>query len=166
MLNSPSHSLRRSIVATILTAIYLMIALSPLASLAMHSKTVAHALTNQCSGDCNICGCSPESMASKTCCCSKKREQEAHAHDVDDQDGTPDCCKKKPVGTKAVIASCGCPCGNTKPMTLSGGIAYEILPYYFTEQFQPSHSATHYSDRSHLLTSRHAEPPDPPPRRA
>lgn len=169
MIKQSLHTLRRprrTFVATALTVIYLMISLSPLASLAMHSKTVTHAMTGECSGDCDICGCSPESRASKTCCCSKKMAQEAHAHDVDDHDGTPDCCKNKPAGKKTVITSCGCPCGSGKPLALSGGVAQELLPYHFTEQPVRSHSGTNYCAISQRLISRHAEPPDPPPRQA
>jgi hypothetical protein len=51
-----------------------MIVLSPLASLAMYSKIVAHVVTGECSGDCNICGCSLESRANHTCCCAKKKQ--------------------------------------------------------------------------------------------
>jgi predicted ATP-grasp superfamily ATP-dependent carboligase len=154
----------RSIISTVLSVIYLMISFSPLALIAMHSKTVVHAITGECSGDCNICGCSPESRASNTCCCSKKRKQEAHTHE--DEDATPDCCKKKSVGKKTVIASCGCPCGSGKTMALTGGSTGDIIPYYFTDQIVLSHTETHYSDLSSLLISRHVEPLDPPPKQA
>ena len=164
-----SHTAKRpvrSLIAATLTLIYLMISLSPLASLAMHSKTVAHAVTKECSGDCSICGCSAASMAAQTCCCSKKRAQQAHIHEEDHEDGTPDCCKKKPVEKKTTIASCGCPCGSGKILAFSGNITHEILPFYFTEQIVLSQAETRYPNRSHLLTSRHTEPPIPPPRRA
>src|SRR5450631_3906503 len=100
----------RHILAAGMVALYLAIIFSPLASFATHSTNAAPVFARECSGDCNLCGCSPESRASNTCCCSKKRQQQARAHE-DNKDGTPDCCKKKPVETKTVIA-CGCPCGN------------------------------------------------------
>jgi hypothetical protein len=139
---------------------YLLMVLSPLASLAMHSKAVSHAITGECSGDCDICGCSPENRASNTCCCSKKRRQQAQAYE---KENTPDCCKKKPVSKKAVIA-CGCPCGSGKPAALSASSSSEVLPFQFTEQLRLTHSDTTFANPTHRLTSRHGEPPDPPPR--
>ena len=76
--HTAKRSLRRMIAAT-LTVVYLVIALSPLAPFAMYSKVVAHAVTGECSGDCDICGCSKESRANHTCCCAKKKQM--HAHD-------------------------------------------------------------------------------------
>lgn len=155
----------RSLIAVALSVIYLMITMSPLASLAMHSKIVAHAVTGECSGDCNICGCSLESRANRTCCCSKKRQQQALQHE-DEQCRTPDCCDKKtPPSKKTVITRCNCPCGSEKTIALTNGSAYEQLPFYFTELFTQTNVDTHYSLKTHLLISRHAEPPDPPPRK-
>jgi hypothetical protein len=141
---------------------YLLMVLSPLASLAMHSKVVAHAVTGECVGDCDICGCSLENRTNHTCCCSKKRQQLAHALE-DAEDGRPDCCKKKPVNKKTVIA-CGCPCGNGKHAALSASSSSEVLPFQFTEQLRLSHTDTTFANPTHRLTSRHGEPPDPPPR--
>jgi hypothetical protein len=159
--HNAKQSMRRMIAAT-LTVIYLVIALSPLAALAMHSKVVAHAVTGECSGDCDICGCTPENRANHTCCCAKKRQQQAHVHE-DDQDGTADCCKKKPVEKKTIIA-CGCPCGNGKQVALSTSGTSEILPFHFTEQFSTPHTDTTFTNPTHRLISRHGEPPDQPPK--
>jgi hypothetical protein len=139
---------------------YLLMVVSPLASLAMHSKAVSHAITGECSGDCDICGCSPEGRASNTCCCSKKRRQQAQAYE---KENSPDCCKKKPVNKNAVIA-CGCPCGSGKPADLSASSSSELLPYYYTERLSIPHVETLFTNLSHRLASRHSEPPDPPPR--
>jgi hypothetical protein len=149
-------------IATAMMVIYLVIALSPLTSLAMHSKVVAHAVAGECSGECDICGCSPESRASNTCCCSKKRQQQAHIHE-EDQDNTPDCCKKKPVKKKTIIA-CGCPCGGEKQSALSVSDSTEVLPFHFTEQFSTPHTETTFTNPDNRLTSRHGDPPDPPPK--
>lgn len=160
-----SHTMKRSmrgIIATMLMVIYLMISLSPLASLAMYSKSVAHTVTGECSGDCSICGCSPESRANHTCCCARKRQQ-AHAHE-DDAAGTPACCKKKPVNKTTVIASCGCPCGNGKQAVLSAVSMSELMPFHFTEQFTIPHTDTIFSTPPQRLTSRVGDPPDPPPK--
>jgi hypothetical protein len=165
MLMPATHTMKRpmrGIIAAALTAIYLVISLSPLASLAMHSKAVAHAVTGECSGDCDICGCSPESRASNSCCCSRKRQQQAHIHE-DEHNGTPDCCKKKPVDRKTVIV-CGCPCGSGKQVALSVGGTSELLPFHFTEQSGISHTVTTFTIPDRRLTSRHGDPPDPPPK--
>ena len=150
------------LMATVLAVIYLLIVLSPLASLTLHSASSAHAATGECSGDCNICGCSAESRASNTCCCSKKRVQLVHIHE-DDENGTPDCCQTKPVDKKTIIA-CGCPGGNGKQVALSASGTSEVLPYHFTERFSLPHTDTHFPNLTQRLTSRHGEPPDPPPK--
>jgi hypothetical protein len=123
-----------------MTVIYLLIAMSPLSTLAMQSKRVAHAMTGECSGDCDICGCSVESRASHTCCCSKKHQK-----------------------TQTVF-KCGCPCGNNKLLALWGGFNYEILPCRFAAGIEPPAETRSSSDLTHRLTSRYGEPPDPPPR--
>jgi hypothetical protein len=152
----------RYIIATGMTALYLAIINSPLGSFAMHSTGTTPVVIRECSGDCNLCGCSPESRASNTCCCSNKRQQQAHIHE-DGEDGSADCCKKKPVEKKTVIA-CGCPCGNGKQAALSASGASEILPFHFTEQFSTPHTETTFTNPTQRLTSRHGDPPDPPPK--
>ena len=80
--------------AFVLCVIYGLIVLSPLAAqMAMRSPVIAHALTDECAGECGLCGCAPERSASHTCCCwQKKLQQEYDTHD-DDQE-LSDCCKK------------------------------------------------------------------------
>jgi hypothetical protein len=154
----PMHS----IIATTLTIIYVMISLSPLTSLAINSKTLSHALTGECTGDCDTCGCSIERRDSHTCCCAMKRQQQAHAHD-DDEDGTADCCKKKSAEKKTII-SCGCPCENGKQAAMSASGTSEIIPFHFTEQFSTPHTETTFTNPTQHLTSRFGDPPDPPPK--
>jgi hypothetical protein len=164
MSTAPAHTARRQlrhIIAAGMTALYLAIIFSPLAPFAMQSTGAAPVVVRECSGDCNICGCSPESRANHTCCCAKKRQQQAHIHD-DHENGTPDCCKKKPVGKKAVIA-CGCPCGERKHAALSSSASSEVLPSHFTEAFEIPHTDTSFFSLTHRLTSRLNDPPDPPP---
>lgn len=161
----PSHTAKpliRHIIAAGMTVLYLAMIFSPLASFAMHSAKSTITAIRECAGDCNLCGCSPESRASNTCCCSKKRAQQAHAHEDEDND-TADCCKKKPVEKKTVIA-CGCPCGGEKQAALTIVGTSEVLPFRFTEQFSIPDTKTIYSNLTHRLTSRHGEPPDPPPK--
>lgn len=155
----------RRIIAVAMTVMYLVIALGPSASLALHCETAAHLLTGACSGDCNICGCSPESRAAQTCCCSRKEQQLVRLQ-ARGQASQPECCPKGPIEKEAVIASCGCPCGSDDSFVLSGLGKGEIIPHYFTGQFAMPLPDTLYPETSHLLTSRHPEPPDPPPRQS
>ena len=69
----------RYIISLLLTTVYLLIVAGPVAPLAMQSKSVAHALTGECSGDCRIDGCSLDRSASRTCCCWQKKRREASA---------------------------------------------------------------------------------------
>jgi len=204
--HTAKRKLRRPI-AGIMTLIYILITLMPLAPLAMHSKSVVHAVTGECSGDCNICGCSPVSRANNTCCCARKKQQQAAAAQLADDDccsskkpaaAKEDCCDKsqpaQPVvaendccasggssthdektpdsGQKAsgeksdVVLKCGCPCGKSKLPTLAGNGTTELLPYLYAERITPRNEVTRYSLLSQRMASRHAEPPDPPPKLA
>ena len=159
------HTSRRlfcHIIAVGMTALYLAIIFGPLASFAMHSAGAAPVIIRECSGDCNLCGCSPESRASNTCCCSKKRQQQAHIHDDTEAD-EPECCKKERADKKTVIA-CGCPCGNGKQAAFTTGGTSEVLPFHFTETFSIPSSDTTFSNLTHRLKTRLVEPPDPPPK--
>ena len=151
----------RSIVALVLTAIYLLITMSPLAPLALRSPPLAHAVTGECVGDCDICGCSPEMRASHTCCCWQKKKQQHH-HD-DDQEQGDDCCKKKEHDAKPVL-TCGCPCGNDKTIALWGGDKLEQFLYRFSEGKPPFQESALVPLDSERLSSHYGTPPDPPPK--
>jgi hypothetical protein len=151
----------RSIVALALTAIYLLITMSPLAPLVLRSPRLAHAITGECSGDCDICGCSLEKQANHTCCCWQKKMHEHH-HD-DDQEQVADCCKKKQHSTKPVF-TCGCPCGKDKTIALWGGNKLEQFPYRFTEGKPPFQESSLVALDPGRLTSQYDDPPDPPPK--
>jgi len=162
----PAHTAKHSIrhiIAAGMAVMYLTIILGPLAPFAMSHAGTATAVIRECSGDCNLCGCSPESRASNTCCCAKKRQLQAHVHEDEDSD-TPDCCKKERGGAKETVIACGCPCGNGKPTTLPTGSSSEVLPFHYSKQFNPPHTATSFSSLTQRLASRHGEPPDPPPK--
>jgi hypothetical protein len=55
--------LHRRTIAGVMALLYVFILLVPLS---VHSKRVAHALTGECSGDCEIDGCALESRATYT----------------------------------------------------------------------------------------------------
>lgn len=73
----------RYITSLLLTIIYLLIVVGPVAPLAKQSKSIAQAVTGECSGDCRIDGCSLERSAAHTCCCWQKIRHEAvESHDL------------------------------------------------------------------------------------
>ena len=150
--------------ALVLTIVYMGITMSPLAPFAMHSKVIAHAVTGECSGDCDICGCSPERRANHTCCCALKKQREQHAHEEGDKE-IPECCRKKQDTDKVTILKCNCPCGNSKHAALFGiATTEELLP---ARGIEHSYSPMEQRLQHNLLprlASRHSDPPDPPPR--
>jgi len=210
MKNRPAHTKRsfRKLTAIVMMTVYLLIVLSPLAPLAMYSKSVAHAVTGECSGDCNICGCSLESRTNHTCCCAKKKQQSRlPAGEHSEQLPVPkkrsccaeskpipvnkDCCAaSKPVVPKKdccvknekhqhdenlqalqqkqpskneTVFKCGCPCGKGTLFTLAAGTS-DSMPFFYAERLAPPHAASLSFSHVYCMTSRHAEPPDPPPK--
>lgn len=63
----------RYLISLVMTAIYLLVSLAPLATAALHSGMIAQVLTAECTGDCRVCGCSPERSAARACCCWQKK---------------------------------------------------------------------------------------------
>lgn len=150
------YATRRFFTALLLTGIYFMMTLSPLAPLALRSPELAHAITGECAGDCNICGCSAEQRANHTCCCAQKKKLESH------QKSQPDCCKPKAAGGPTVL-KCGCPCGSGKQLTL-GATTSELIPFFFAVPIAHGSPAHDLPTRPRPLFSRTLEPPEPPPR--
>jgi len=147
----------RYLTAQLLMVVYLVIALSPLAPIAMRSPYLAHALTGECVGDCNICGCSPEQRANHTCCCQQKLKQQARLVTE-----IPDCCKNK-EGSVTVFR-CSCPCGSEKDLALLYPPKSEIIPFAFDIGFRPLLTDMAHCEQPRLMPTRFGEPPDPPPR--
>jgi len=150
-------SFHRFITALFLSSIHLVISMSPLAPIAMRSPLMAHAITGECVGNCDICGCLPERRANNTCCCFLKKK---HQHD---RENVPDCCKKK-KRSKMTMLTCNCPCGKNKLPGMPGAEKTEILPYRFTEGIIALAEGTLFSSHKKRLTDRHGDPPDPPPK--
>lgn len=94
----------RYITSLVMTAVYLLITLMPLAPLAMHSKRVAHAISGECSGDCSICGCSAERSAARACCCWQKKL----ARQAGDSLRKSSACNQQQESAKVATPSC-CP---------------------------------------------------------
>ena len=168
MTSAPLHTVRlvlRHIIAVGMMTLYLMSIFSPLASFAMNGTDSAATAIRECSGDCNTCGCSQESRAANICCCSMKRQQQAHLHDDIDAD-EPECCKKEREESRKTVISCGCPCGNEKQFLLSSVSTSEVLPFHFSETFGRSTADTIFTNPAHRPTNLHGETPTPPPKLA
>jgi hypothetical protein len=149
---------RRYLAALLLTVIYLAITVSPLAPLALNSPRLAHAITGECSGDCDICGCSAERRANHTCCCQLKKKLEARH-----KSALPDCCQKK-ERSKETVLTCNCPCGSGKQLALIIPIDDQQIPFAFEPALSVPVAASEHLELPHLFTSRGDEPPEPPPR--
>ena len=168
-----------------LTVVYALIVMSSLLPLAMGSKMVAHAVTGECSGECDIDGCSLESRANHSCCCARKKPGQAvivkgscctapqpdvakkdccsttvqHQHD----EKTPEIGRKAATTRSETVYKCGSPCGNGRFIAIAGAGSSELLPCRYAEKIVPPHKNSHYPILSQSMISRHAEPPEPPP---
>jgi hypothetical protein len=138
-------------------ALFIMIQLAPCAPLFLKNGHASHHVTRECVGDCNICGCSPESRAAHTCCCWRKKLKEQHNHE-----NVPECCKKKRHNTQMI--SSNCPCGERKSAPFLYAENTEILPYRFDLAATGQDGKTLSFIYPHRLMSRYGEPPDPPPK--
>lgn len=145
--------------AVLLTAVYLLIVMSPLAPLALKSPRLAHAITGECSGDCDICGCSLERRANHTCCCWQKKLKQEQEHE---EDTLPPCCKKR--HGKGPVLTCNCPCGSGKLLGLWGTGTSEQLPWQFSDGFFASYEDVRFFIHPSRPTERFGDPPDPPPK--
>lgn len=93
----------RQITAPILTMLYILIALTPLSPVMLKSARIAHAVSGECSGDCDIDGCSLESRANKTCCCWQKKLKQAG---LQPNAATKACCASPAVAPPAPTSGC------------------------------------------------------------
>jgi hypothetical protein len=199
-----SRVLSRRTLASVMTFMYLLILFVPFT---LHSKVVAHAITGECSGNCQIDGCSRESRAGRSCCCAQKKQAGAgiqklvepvveaeavvkpfvarrssccppqrplmakttcggksspHQHDKRKQSVSPDTEERS---KDRVVIRCGSPCGKGKLQLLAASGSSEILPFVYSERLiSPPYEETNYSLLNRRMTSRYAEPPEPPPR--
>lgn len=156
--------LPRFIPAIVLVVLYTMMVMSPLTPLVLRSPVIAHAITGGCVSDCSICGCSPERIASRTCCCWQKKHQQDQDNDDSDKD-LPDCCKKKrsdPV--KKITIICPRNCTGDKPLVHAGIEQDEILPYNFNGGNPVVLESFLTSRLPDVLPDWTGPPPDQPPK--
>lgn len=148
----------RHIIACVLTLIFLAITFSPLANLGMHSAIIAHAITGECTGDCDTCGCTPERSESHTCCCwyNKLKNNDKH-HEQE-----AGCCKKNKKLRTSTISS-NCPCGSGKQLALCGTEELQVLPYHFSGGITLLREDNFSHQTPDRLVGRNVKPPVPPP---
>lgn len=183
----------RNITSLLMMAIYLLIVFSPLTPLAMQSKLVAHAVTGECSGDCRIDGCSLERSANHTCCCWQKKQHNAHVANLHSESAvceTPSptkvsqkkspCCEgdvheaaentsnlnvaSAPPSQKSTTTTItSSPCGSGKLFSFLNIQETQHIPFCFSGEIPSPEQSILSFISPERLTSRHDDPPDPPP---
>jgi hypothetical protein len=179
-------------ISLLMTAIYLLITLSPLAANGLHSKTLSQLAGRQCTGDCRLCGCSAERSASHACCCWQKKLAEARArkelarpiacpassntakrsccagsaqHEHHDHDAEVSALPDNPADADPLTVSITtCPCGSGADQDVSAGKTAQHIPFHFRPGLPVQRIALVSQLLPVQLTSRCAEPPDPPPK--
>lgn len=175
--------LRRSI-AALLTAIYLLIAVGPLPSLALPSHQHAHGGQTACSGDCKRDGCSLQSQLNHTCCCWKKKQQENPSREP--AVNKADCCHtalpaeavrtvlEETIATQQeqlpapraaeTVLSCGCPCDDSSQSALFNSQGNEIMPFIYRVAIVPPEKSPYPLSPVSTLHSLSSKPLVPPPK--
>ncbi|WP_250679947.1 hypothetical protein [Geomonas sp. Red32] len=143
--------------------IHLLMMVSPIASFAKENAPL-RPVAAACSGDCDVCGCSPESRSAGTCCCSRKRQLEARLHGRG-QD-KPACCREKVPEEKVVVLSCGCPCDDDDDDALGGSDTDTVLISRHSCPSAVPVIALRRPIPPPALVSRRLQPPDPPPKQS
>lgn len=180
----------RQTVALVITTVYLLAVVSPLASFAIQSRQMK-VITGKCSGDCRLDGCSSERSAAHTCCCWQKKQDETRKPRLHFISG---CCAKKPAEPPKIMAGCCAPkgqnvksegprsesvpgdslpkkrvtiskspCGSGKLFALLNVESPPHLPIFFSEVIPVPEQSILPSIHPDRLTSRYGEPPDLPP---
>ena len=174
-----------------LTAVYLLITISPIASIGSRSTHFFQALAKECSGDCRLCGCSTERSASHACCCWQKKmaatknlQQPVKPQPCQtvpaiaagnccsktilhpDQDNeTPLTAQDSAAYVDTQVASIGiCPCGSDKDLPFSSEERAQHIPIRYLSR-EPIQTLTPFVFlQPERLATRSDQPPDPPPK--
>lgn len=153
--------LTRVTVSLLLAIIYLLIMVSPLATLFPHSAEILLPVDGECSGDCSLCGCSPERSINRTCCCWQKR---LLLCDLPDRVMGANCCGK-PSRFADHVVYCGIPpCGNGRDIPFSDERKFDCLLISGCANLTYPHLETPVPASPLHLIGRNADPPDPPPK--
>ena len=174
---------RQQSISFILTAIYLLLTLSPLAPIAIRSNSPLHVIRIECSGDCRTCGCSAERSASHTCCCWQKRLSAAKAPQASAAKAARACCSRNahcddhdndapaltqqensPARETLTVIINICPCGSGKDLACAAEESTEHIPCRYSAGIPVQRAIQFAFLQPERLASRNCEPPDPPPK--
>jgi hypothetical protein len=177
--------------ALFMTLLYLLMVFTPLTPLARQTQPAPHPLSVECSGDCGICGCSPERSASHTCCCWQKKlalaksrgekssrsccakkaaahagpvatETEVRRHDDHHDCDTPALKRAAPEPGIAVISQS--PCGSGKQLLPWEDETVHHLPFVYSGGIPLLQTPPFNPSPPDRLLSHDSEPPEPPPK--
>lgn len=183
----------QKMISLFMTAVYLLITLSPLVSTGFHSKSFFPSVNSECSGDCGRCGCSAERSAARACCCWQKKQAIARVQKnrAQSQPASTDaavkagrsCCRKSAqhhdhkdeatvsarYGTASdpdskTVSISSCPCGSGRDIGFSGADKSQHVPFRFLSGVPIQSAAKVSFSQPNKLFSRYGEPPDPPPK--
>jgi len=102
------------------------------------------------------CCAASKPVVPKKECCAKSGQ---HSHDENVQELN----QKQQPSKNETVYKCGCPCGKSILFALAAGSS-ELMPYFYADTLVPSQALSLKFTYVHRMTSRHAEPPDPPPK--
>ena len=148
----------RSGIALLLTAIYAVIILSPLAPLAVRSAETAQAVGEGCAAECAVCGCPPEQSAGKSCCCWIKKLQDDREPEHDRSAGS-----SKEAEAGHPVLRCAFPCGGGKQLAFWDADGFDLLPCRILEIAAPLQERTLSPLRRNDPPDGYDPPPEPPP---
>lgn len=182
-LHTSIRPLRRGI-AALMAAIYLLIGVGPLPSLALQPLHHAHDGQTACSGDCKRDGCSLQSQLNRTCCCWKKKQQENHP--LGAATDRTDCChtplpaelvrsvleettaiqqeQRPEPETAETVFKCGCPCNGSSQSALLNSQNHEIMPFFHRVVIVPPEEPPYPRYPGNDLYSLSSKPLVPPPK--
>jgi len=183
---SPHTSMRplRRGIAALMAAIYLLIGVGPLPSLALQPLHHAHDGRTACSGDCKRDGCSLQSQLNHTCCCWKKKQQENHP--LGPATDKSDCCHTTLPAesvravleettairqehlpepqTAETVFKCGGPCNGSSQSALLNSHNNEIMPFIYRVVIVPPEESPYPRYPGSTLHSLASKPLLPPPK--
>ena len=152
------HVISRQMIASSLIAIFIVVLLGPLLPLTMQSAIIAHAITGECTGDCDSCGCSLERRASRTCCCWQKKKMRQSMHNEKNT-----CCKGENTTQRTIISS-HCPCGSDKMIAALTVEEFPLNSFPFNGEIDRPMTSQVFQDLPCSQAVRPNDPPAPPPK--
>ncbi|MGA7826119.1 MAG: hypothetical protein WCA04_00535 [Geobacteraceae bacterium] len=130
----------------------------PLLGKAMFSS--AHG--SVCYHDHRLCGCSPDRIASHTCCCAREEERFRMAADLNEEESASPCCRHG-QHSKARHVLMMAPCGMASPLFVSSVQDHLFTRYAGEMSLIVPRNIRSFEYPGSLLKG-YFDPPKPPPR--